>query len=904
MIPLKIQIKNFLSYGDTLQTIDFSPYHLVCLSGKNGHGKSALLDAITWAIWGQARKVGGTAKADQGLLRLGQTHMLVTLDFECNQIQYRIRREFALTYGKPYTALDFGIVQTDNETIIPLTEKTIRGTQTKIEHTINLDFDSFINSAFLRQGQANEFSKKSPKDRKEILANILGLQHYEQLKKLASETARNNLIQKQQITALQAKCQTELATYDQTAAQLTTIKQTLQNHAIQEKELLTTQQTLQQQHSSIVSLKLEQQRIFKEVTNFQHDQMELVTALKQLVTQWRMAHKERLHLVAPQKLMQEKETLYHLLESMQKQLQEKLLQQEHYLKAQQTLVVTQQRLQQEQMLSVQQKQMQLQYAQLHYKELQQQLRVCQQQYLQHDKELKEMHTTIAQSEQLIKKEHLVDITKIEQFFEKRRVHYQQWIAQANLIKNECDQIEQKKTLVNDLDSPSCPLCEQNLSATRKKFLKQKLIKSEQALIHRYQRLKKLITHMKQLLIEQHQQITILKQKQQIILLEQQKLEHQTKRAQELALKNRPLLEQEAILKQAIIKQELVIKEHEQILHQEEKNSTHNMLANPAYKEQTEQLQTIKKIYEGITYNQQEHASVQHRLQIIEKQLSLHTNIDQNTALQDERKQQISILCSKIKKIRANIQTCQNRLKELTLIGELEKKYLHDQATLQTSRSAWTQRQEQLLQDMGRLQQQLAHLAKLQQEDILHQKTLTALNQEIDDYQEIANALGKNGIQALLIEDAIPEIETAANELLSKLTDNQATILIESLRDLKSGGTKETLDIKISDAIGIRPYEMFSGGEAFRIDFSLRIAISKLLARRAGTSLQTLIIDEGFGSQDEEGLAYIMDALYKIQDDFKKIIIVSHLPRLKDQFPVHFYIHKNPQGSTVHIMEQA
>jgi exonuclease SbcC len=52
MIPLKLQIKNFLSFGPDIQTIDFTPYPLICLSGKNGHGKSALLDALTWALWG------------------------------------------------------------------------------------------------------------------------------------------------------------------------------------------------------------------------------------------------------------------------------------------------------------------------------------------------------------------------------------------------------------------------------------------------------------------------------------------------------------------------------------------------------------------------------------------------------------------------------------------------------------------------------------------------------------------------------------------------------------------------------------------------------------------------------------------------------------------------------------
>jgi len=94
MIPLKLQLKNFLSYGEQLQTIDFSAYRLICLSGKNGHGKSALLDAITWALWGQARKPFGAARADQSLLRLGQTQMMVVLDFELNGQLYRVRREF------------------------------------------------------------------------------------------------------------------------------------------------------------------------------------------------------------------------------------------------------------------------------------------------------------------------------------------------------------------------------------------------------------------------------------------------------------------------------------------------------------------------------------------------------------------------------------------------------------------------------------------------------------------------------------------------------------------------------------------------------------------------------------------------------------------------------------------
>jgi exonuclease SbcC len=211
--------------------------------------------------------------------------------------------------------------------------------------------------------------------------------------------------------------------------------------------------------------------------------------------------------------------------------------------------------------------------------------------------------------------------------------------------------------------------------------------------------------------------------------------------------------------------------------------------------------------------------------------------------------------------------------------------------------------EKIAHEVGKLEQIAQHLNKLTHEKKLVEEKIVVDSIDLRDYKNIFQMMGKDGLQALLIEEAIPELEFEANQLLSRLTDNQCHIIIDSLKDLKKGGTKETLEIKISDSVGIRPYEMFSGGEAFRIDFSLRIALSKLLARRAGTSLQTLIIDEGFGSQDDDGLNNIMDCLHRIQDDFAKVIIVSHLPGMKEQFPVHFMVEKGPSGSLVKILEQ-
>ena len=161
------------------------------------------------------------------------------------------------------------------------------------------------------------------------------------------------------------------------------------------------------------------------------------------------------------------------------------------------------------------------------------------------------------------------------------------------------------------------------------------------------------------------------------------------------------------------------------------------------------------------------------------------------------------------------------------------------------------------------------------------------------YQTLDEAFGKDGIQALIIESAIPQIETEANALLSRLTDNRIQISIESLRDLKTGGTRETLDIKISDEIGERPYHLYSGGEAFRTNFALRIALSKVLAIRAGTQLRTLVIDEGFGTQDSTGIDQLVEAIQEVSRDFDKVLIVTHLPELKKVFPVQIEVVKHP-----------
>ena len=76
MIPVKLYMRNFMCYRE--QALDFTGIHLACLTGNNGHGKSAILDALTWALWGHSR-VG--ARRDDELIHLGEKEMEVEFEF-------------------------------------------------------------------------------------------------------------------------------------------------------------------------------------------------------------------------------------------------------------------------------------------------------------------------------------------------------------------------------------------------------------------------------------------------------------------------------------------------------------------------------------------------------------------------------------------------------------------------------------------------------------------------------------------------------------------------------------------------------------------------------------------------------------------------------------------------------
>ena len=171
------------------------------------------------------------------------------------------------------------------------------------------------------------------------------------------------------------------------------------------------------------------------------------------------------------------------------------------------------------------------------------------------------------------------------------------------------------------------------------------------------------------------------------------------------------------------------------------------------------------------------------------------------------------------------------------------------------------------------------------------------------HEELARAFGRDGVQAMLIEQSLPELERVANGLLDQLTEGRGRtqVSLRTQRESASGKTVETLDIHISDDLGTRDYEMYSGGEKFRVDFALRIALSRLLAMRSGAALPTLIIDEGFGTQDEEGRDRLVAAINAISSEFRLILLVTHIEELRESFGRRIEVTKDPERGSLAVV---
>ncbi|CQR74137.1 DNA double-strand break repair Rad50 ATPase [Sporomusa ovata] len=218
--------------------------------------------------------------------------------------------------------------------------------------------------------------------------------------------------------------------------------------------------------------------------------------------------------------------------------------------------------------------------------------------------------------------------------------------------------------------------------------------------------------------------------------------------------------------------------------------------------------------------------------------------------------------------------------------------------LRTTIDTYRTEQTILTAKLGGIQAKLDAL----EADALQYQTLLVemapLAKKLARWQTLTKAFGRDGIQALILENAVPELERIANDILGLMSGGKNYLRFETQKELKSrSGMAETLDIIVGDWAGERIYETYSGGEQLRIDFAIRFALAEMLARRAGARVDWLTIDEGFGSQSDEFLPMVIEAVQSVANRFGMVLVISHVKAVQEAFGERIEFHPATEEGT-------
>ena len=173
MIPLRVALDGFMSYREKAELV-FEGAPLWVLSGRNGSGKSAIFDAITYALYGVHR--GGTQNA-KALINHGSKSAAVEFDFSIGDESFRVKRTLARRGASTVQAF-----RIDRGDPVPIAETETRvGFDRWVSATIGLDVRTFTASVLLLQGRSEALLDADPKARHEMLGQVIDLSAYERL---------------------------------------------------------------------------------------------------------------------------------------------------------------------------------------------------------------------------------------------------------------------------------------------------------------------------------------------------------------------------------------------------------------------------------------------------------------------------------------------------------------------------------------------------------------------------------------------------------------------------------------------------------------------------------------------------------------------------------------------------
>jgi DNA repair protein SbcC/Rad50 len=858
MIPIKLTLSGFLSYRERVE-IDFSSFSLACIAGPNGAGKSSLLDAITWALFGQARK------RDDSLIhaQCDSTEVILVFSYEGNQ--YRVQR--SKVREKP-AMLDFQIRQNSQapEGVEPawktLNERSLRDTEAAIVRTLRLDYETFVNASFFLQGKADQFTQQRPGDRKRILSSILGLEIWESYRLRAADRRKKMEAEIARLDGRLVEINAELSESEARRARLAQL----------EADLARVTQVRQAQETTL-------QNVRKYVATLE-EQRKLVATLERQVSaanQRLEAQKARLG-----ERQDESQAYASLLaraseiEAAYAAWQESRSELENWESVAARFREHEKR-----------RQRPLDEINAERARLSEQASALQKQFAAVEAARQDLPKMDAQIETVLKSQaeaeaRLAQRAELESQLGTARQRQAEARAENPRLKAEMDELKERIDQLSAAEGADCPTCGQPLSPAERESLIEDLSDRGREMGDRYRSNQSLVKESDALVKELEAGIASLSTADAGLRLHQRELDQLTARREAVALAIEEWEQGEALRLGEIQAQ---------------------LEAEAFAPEARQRLAEIDAELKEIGYDAAAHDRVR------QVEAGGRASGDELRQLENARaalaplEREIAELVAQIEHDRTDLD---RQIAEHARAAESLVEAEAGAPDLYAAERELFDLQEQenrLRLEMGAARQKVLVLEDLKERQDSLENTRQEQARLVGQYKMLERAFSKDGVPALLIEQALPEIESKSNEILDRLSSGNMSVRFvtqAAYKDKRRDDLKETLDILISDGAGTRDYEMFSGGEAFRVNFAIRLALSEVLAQRAGARLQTLVIDEGFGSQDSQGRQRLIEAINLVSQDFSKILVITHIDELKDAFPARIEVEKTPRGSQVSI----
>ncbi len=845
-----------MPYRENVPTLDFTGIHLVSICGDNGNGKSAIIDAITWALWGETR-----AKRDDDLIHQNANDMEVEFEFAVGEQKYRIIRKHSRPKRRSasgQSSLNFQIA-TDNG-FRAMDGDSIPQTQQKIIDVLHMDYGTFTNSAFLRQGHADEFTTSSPAKRKQVLVNILGLAYYDGFEAQAKDIVKQREMLRAQLMVSIADIDRELELKATGEEELRQAQLELEGIEKSLKEQESALNTLRQQKELLESKRahlLQLEKNIAERTRTLTQWQEQIRQLHVRITEHETVIAQRTEIEDGYRRFVETKILCDTLNK-NLALVNKFNQRLHELEM---------------------------FVERESQALTREHALLQSKVTELEKSLAELPRLKEEVQQA--QNQLQHLAAEEEILHNKREASQEAIAEIRSLESDKSRLEKELAEIDDKlnlllmqpDNAKCPVCQTELGAAGLQHIS----------IHYNTEKQSKSDSLKNITAAIVQKKTASKTTE----AEISKIEKTLDKDKALAQSRSAVLERE--IKRAEESGSQLTEIQEELKKIEERLARKDFAAA-----QQDALVQISAELNKLNYDPQKHEQACQELENLQKYEAPKQRLEEADRLINQEKADISRFEKSAAELQDGLKADSQQKEELSLeITDLPQ-VSNSLQQAETEVKRLTGEQKQVQEKIGGIKGKLEYYTRRELEKSEKEKQLNLAVKEAAIYHELAEAFGKKGIQALLIETALPEIEIEANRLLARMTDNRMHVKIETQKETQKGDIVETLEIKISDELGTRNYEMYSGGEAFRINFAVRIALSRLLARRAGAPLPTLIIDEGFGTQDTAGIEKLKEAINSIQDDFEKILVITHVEELRDAFPARIDVVKTADGSTISL----